>query len=601
MKTKNLLTRLLNDLSLQTQTNSFSNISFPFLSTEFNTSNTFNTIDEAQELNGLYCHPKRVKADRVNKPDKARKTMLFKKYDISRQISKDQIKTTQSFLNQTSVQNTISNTNNLNSNHTNSILFQTLYPLSPQVSINQLEYKNSLNAMKKLKRNKIICSTINSIFTQCQFESYQQQIKNHNDQYPLRNQIHLPRIIPLLKSSNDRIDDGQTRNRSEGFSRDSYFANSYYYSFTSGFSRNKPSARAQSSLTSILNEDIMYLIGGINSEKLIDVWKCELKMNREIDYKMNWTKKEINEDSALPRMGHSACLHNNKIYIYGGKTNRDIPFAREDILSYNIKTNEMRNESCHNKTCSLWRKNHTANVISNHMVVIGGISDKEEYITEVNVLDLNVFKWRYLSMEKGYHVPPVAYHSSCVIIPFEKLFNNQMGLYRSPDNQRIISIPRIKYEGLYYFGGKNKKGQCINELRVLRLGKKVPDLILLKCYGKPPIPRHSCTITFHEPFDLLMVYGGKNDNNSPSVFNDLFVMNVFDLNWIQINLFGVPAPPRAEHCACIIGKALVIFGGSNNEGYLSSDLFMINLDYFSNRKLFEDYELQVMRMDKAKD
>lgn len=592
------LSHVMNDLSMQNLTSSSSNGHFPFSQTEHNLSNAFNTIGEAHELNGLYSHPKGINMEKVDRPNKKRKIMLFKKYNISSKIPIEQVKTTQNFLNQTLIPiSTQRDTSTKSSINTQSMKLKNLYPLSPHISISQLEYKTTISAMKKIKKNKMIFSTINTLFAQCQIDLYQQQIQEYNQKCEPVEAMNLPRISPIYKSPNDKLEDGQKKG--DGFSRDSYFANKYYHTFLSGFSRCKPSSRALSSITHIISDYSMYLIGGINSDKLIDIWKCELRFNKETECKIEWMKLNLNEEDALPRMGHSGCLHNNKIWIFGGRTDQHIPFSREDILSYNIKTNEIKNETCHNKTLSVWRKYHTANVIGNSMVVIGGISDNEEFVTEVNVLDFNTLRWSYLSMEKGYNIPPVAYHSSCIIIPFEKLYHNQMGVYRSPDNQRV-TIPKIKFEGLYYFGGKNKMGDS-NELRVIRVGKRMPDLITLKCHGMPPTPRHSSSITFHESFELLIIYGGKNDNNTPSVFDNAYVMNLYELAWIKVTLFGLPPQPRAEHCACIIDKALVIFGGSNNEGYLSSDFFIINLDYFTNKKLYEDYEFELFKRIRKKE
>ena len=40
----------------------------------------------------------------------------------------------------------------------------------------------------------------------------------------------------------------------------------------------------------------------------------------------------------------------------------------------------------------------------------------------------------------------------------------------------------------------------------------------------------------------------------------------------------------AEHSSCIYGSNLLIFGGINDDKYLGSDIYVINLDIWEKRK-----------------
>ena len=68
------------------------------------------------------------------------------------------------------------------------------------------------------------------------------------------------------------------------------------------------------------------------------------------------------------------------------------------------------------------------------------------------------------------------------------------------------------------------------------------------------------------------------------VYNDVYILDLHHFNWIKIIVFDGDPLRRAEHCSVINSHHLLIFGGTNTERYVGSDTFVIDLDYFENKK-----------------
>lgn len=85
-------------------------------------------------------------------------------------------------------------------------------------------------------------------------------------------------------------------------------------------------------------------------------------------------------------------------------------------------------------------------------------------------------------------------------------------------------------DGIYFFGGKNEKGQMITKLRYLKphcLDNKVNsvDWVKIKQTGTPPCGRIGHSMTYLPANSALLIVGGRNDEeckklNTPFL-NDL--------------------------------------------------------------------------------
>ena len=115
-----------------------------------------------------------------------------------------------------------------------------------------------------------------------------------------------------------------------------------------------------------------------------------------------------------------------------------------------------------------------------------------------------------------------------------------------------------------------------NEVRVLKFNKKVLEWIILTIEGVAPNPRISACMNFFEELNILIINGGKNDLRS-IFYNDIYVVDLELLNWIKVAVIDNLPLERAEHCSCILGNKLYIFGGVKEKKFIGSDLFVLNI------------------------
>lgn len=135
---------------------------------------------------------------------------------------------------------------------------------------------------------------------------------------------------------------------------------------------DKPTKRRQHTIT--LHDSKLFLFGGQNfldgnNEKLNDLWYMDL--NAESDKYHQWEKLKNNDVTAtdnVQKYAHSAVVHNNTLYIYGGKNASDTPLS--DLCTLNIQTiNDARNDSWTklNTTDAVAMAHHSADISGNNM------------------------------------------------------------------------------------------------------------------------------------------------------------------------------------------------------------------------------------------
>jgi hypothetical protein len=139
------------------------------------------------------------------------------------------------------------------------------------------------------------------------------------------------------------------------------------------------------------------------------------------------------------------------------------------------------------------------------------------------------------------------------------------------------------------FGGIDKERNCNNDLRIIRVGKKPLEWIKPNVIGVGPSSRYNAAMAFYEELEILIVHGGRNDKDPKICFNDVFILDLCDFKWIKLNIFDEIPKPRSEHCMTVHNNKLVIFGGINTERYIGDQIYLINLDYFENKKKKQEF------------
>lgn len=79
-------------------------------------------------------------------------------------------------------------------------------------------------------------------------------------------------------------------------------------------------------------------------------------------------------------------------------------------------------------------------------------------------------------------------------------------------------------------------------------------------------------MTYLSYLQSLVVYGGMRNQTHTHYFGEIHLFNLYNFNWIEIEVNGINRPPRARHCAAGVKTKIFIFGGINSEGYLDPDV-----------------------------
>ncbi len=133
------------------------------------------------------------------------------------------------------------------------------------------------------------------------------------------------------------------------------------------------------------------------------------------------------------------------------------------------------------------------------------------------------------------------------------------------------------------FGGRDELGPK-NKLYVLRVGQKPCEWIEPNVEGRAPMARYGHSITHYPEKNILILFGGRNDDNyistGESYLNDVWILTLDRLAWFQWDREdrGAPPVPRYSHCAVALGTSVIVFGGLSEDNYCRSDIYALDME-----------------------
>ncbi len=343
-----------------------------------------------------------------------------------------------------------------------------------------------------------------------------------------------------------------------------------------------PESREEFSLNYDPISNSIFLFSGNSSYRDSPLlWKFDL-------FKYIWEPIKQTNEVIDKRCGHTSIIYKSKLIIFGGRYLHNIALGDVDI--YNIEQNywEMNN---YNSTIFLkLRRNHVACLVGSQMFIHGGIDEDGNYLCDSFLLSLNNNKWakaKINNFRRNIILPKLAYHSCCLVVPYEIQIHPRFNIYKIPD---IPVNSRIKEKGIYIFGGK--KGDLkepSNKMWLLRIGKKYLDWMEIATLGKPPCPRYLFSMNFYEQENFIIIHGGKTKSlKSEQILNDTYLLDLMRFQWIKVlhGSFDQIVKPRCSHAGIIYNKRLIIFGGVNEQGFSGSNFFLIKLNTELNEDIF---------------
>ncbi|CAD8167232.1 unnamed protein product [Paramecium octaurelia] len=345
----------------------------------------------------------------------------------------------------------------------------------------------------------------------------------------------------------------------------------------------KPPVREGCSVTYVPSLNKAFMYGGIGN----DLFKNVIALNTQ-----TWIWRDIGvgkgEAPLEGRFGHTATLYKQSIIIYGGeKKFNNLMKRREcysDVRMFNpaektwtqLKTNGDIIEG---------RRNHIAQCVGKYFIIFGGLNPYGLVLNDACALNLENNKWTVLHIENQF-LEGVSDAASAALFNGEVKMENPYFSYEC--NKKKGKCPTVNQEGIYIFGGKTQNGEATNDLRVIQFGFKPIRIVKLKTKGQVPIARYSHSLNYFYHLNALILYGGRNDSKEENILNDLYVLQLMQMNWVLVQQIGGLKNGKFNHCSVSIDSKILIFGGYTKNVYANADIQLIELDQYKVSKMIKE-------------
>ena len=475
-----------------------------------------------------------------------------------------------------------------------------------KIYVNEMNYPSPYQSLNIIKHNHLIFDEINKdilnrqgdLFKQkiLTIQKYKNKFRTKMPKIHISNSSRIPFDIPIVDLTEDKDKKGLS-SFSNLFQKRKKTGKLKLFSYYIYPSKNFPEGREQFSVF-LKNNNKLYVCGGLTMNILeMSLWCLNLEG-------LEWNKI-IQKDHSHNRFGHTATVFQNKIYFFGGRTKNESGFSFQDFEIFSITEGVYYKPNFGKINNPQTRRNHIAELINEHILIHGGITENNEILNDCYILNLSLLKWYKANINKMRPGPKLYGHTSSLVIPRQHLLSKKLTIYTYPDTE-VVNC-RIKQKGLYIFGGKSKEeGGLSNKLWILLIGQKILEWVLPETKGKPPSPRYNHSMSFYERGNFIIIHGGRNDIMSKtSALDDTFVLDLEFFEWYSVELYSnlkdFKILSRCGHKSVIFNNKLIIFGGMNNNNYIGSSLFIINLDFSYNNEQKSYQEIMIKHLKNKDD
>ena len=469
-----------------------------------------------------------------------------------------------------------------------------------KINVDQKEYPNPYQSLGIIKHNYHIYNEMSKDFLFRQTDLFKKQI-NHIQKHQSVLKAKMPNLHVTGQSSKDNFDIPVVDLTEEKDKKDDeaslpilpHTGNLRLFCYYRYPNKNFPEGKEQFSI--FLRDKEIFICGGLSVfMKGMGIWSLNLE-------KLEWTKIP-QKTQTNNRFGHTSVIYQNKIFLFGGRTKYGGAYVSPGLEIFSLTDNSFTTQEPDGNIFPEARKNHIAELIGSQMLIYGGLNENNEILNDCYYLNLNQLKWGICSINKNTPGPKIYGHTSCLVLPKEYYQSHKLTIYSYPEME--LSNNRLKEKGIYIFGGKSKEeGGLSNKLWILLIGQKSLRWITPETKGKSPSPRYFHTMNYFDKGNILIIHGGRNDNISEnSALNDTFVFDLENFEWMQVSLYSqlskFKVVNRCAHQSIIFGNKLIILGGMNNNNYVGSSLFIVNLDfsYSNNPNSFEGKLIKELEM-----
>ena len=113
-------------------------------------------------------------------------------------------------------------------------------------------------------------------------------------------------------------------------------------------------------------------------------------------------------------------------------------------------------------------------------------------------------------------------------------------------------------------------------------------------------------MNYYDKGNILIIHGGRNDAVSEtSALNDTFIFDLDNFEWMKVTLYSQLSKfkvlNRCGHQSVIYSNKLIILGGMNNNNYVGSSLFIVNLDFSYSNNIISNEERLIKELESKTD
>lgn len=318
----------------------------------------------------------------------------------------------------------------------------------------------------------------------------------------------------------------------------------------------------------VIIEDHLYIYGGQSREKHRDLSLLSMR-------KLAW--KVLTTESSPPgRLGHSMVAHCDRLIVFGGwvskKMKQTASRCSRSTFSFDSITIKWKKLSFCNRVPTA-RRNHSAVVLGRDMFIYGGISDSGRTLGDLHVLDLEESTWREVGLLNSASPGPRSHFTLTSVFHPNILKNSQISIQALSKHTNLSSVQN---SGIYMIGGLDELKVPLSSVFILSFSKSQPRWAEINYTGKAPSPRHSHTAVSVHPH--IFIFGGRNDYIPSQSLKDLYLFNVENLNWDEVQVIGIVPESRWGHCMVSYKNKILVLGGINGNSYMSSAIYKLETD-----------------------
>uniref|UniRef100_A0A6U1QKS6 Uncharacterized protein n=1 Tax=Fibrocapsa japonica TaxID=94617 RepID=A0A6U1QKS6_9STRA len=249
----------------------------------------------------------------------------------------------------------------------------------------------------------------------------------------------------------------------------------------------------------------------------------------------SWRVVKVYGEGPSPRASCTMCpgVHDGTFIVYGGQTESDV----RDAYEFNVHDRRWRKLHLENAPPHLGSiYGHTTCLHKESLIFFGGTSGNSFWN---DICSLNLFTMKYEAISTTGDAPSPRYKHQSQIV------GNMM----------------------YVIGGGTFT-TCSKEIDVFCLDLSTYTWMKISALGDLPPSRVAHSTAYDEHSRSIFLWGG--NDGSKNRFQDFYTFNIDTCTWKEISQDSAHLPPpRAFHTSCFYEGSFYIFGGSNNNAFLS--------------------------------